>query len=500
MHNMFFPNIDTRAVMNEIRFNLTQLHENPDSFLFDNELNNNSNINELIKNISKAQEHAAVGSELPSMSQMKGIRRKIATFVGNIALRIGQIFTRDQRIFNQSLIDSLSLIFQEFHSQEQKLQYILNQVSKPLNLELTRFEETINQEIKTSKEQLRNELEAKDKLINSLDQHISLEVENIKNQLNDEVQNVKNFKGDIREEIVKITNQFESECIKNFSHINNQVEFIKEQVDKILSTQNLLKTQIRLQERRLTLLLEEARKRLPQPFNDKQLGTFSDALEEINDSFYLAFEDQFRGSRQEIKERVKVYLPVVMEAGAGTLERPILDIGSGRGEWLELLGENGFFAKGVDMNQVMVEQCCEQGLNVSAADLFDYFSGVPDQSIGAITVFHVVEHLQFQRLVNLLDEIVRVLKPGGVAIIETPNPQNVLVGSCYFYSDPSHKNPIFPETLQFLAEYRGLTRVEIKMLNPMEDWYLPEDGSLVNRKFNEFFFGPQDYAILGWKV
>src|SRR5207248_2833536 len=133
-------------------------------------------------------------------------------------------------------------------------------------------------------------------------------------------------------------------------------------------------------------------------------------------------------------------------------------------EWLELLRDEGLVAEGVDCNRVLLEQCRERGLRVSEGDVIAHLRARPDASLGAVTGFHIIEHLPFPVLVKLLDETVRVLKPGGIAVFETPNPENVLVGSYYFYADPTHRNPIFPPTAQFLAEQRGLSDVRVLTL------------------------------------
>jgi len=241
-----------------------------------------------------------------------------------------------------------------------------------------------------------------------------------------------------------------------------------------------------LQERRINVLLEEARRRLPAPFSPEQLQTLVHEEEHSFDALYVAFEDQFRGSREEIKERLAVYIPVVKEAAAGTVDRPLLDIGCGRGEWLELLRGAGLKSYGLDINRVLLDQCRELGLDVRAGDLIAHLRGLPDSSLGAITGFHIIEHLPFPVLVSLFDECVRVLKPGGVAIFESPNPENVLVGSCNFYLDPTHQKPLVPLTIQFLAEQRGLVNVELMRLkqpnqlpNPLER--LPEEHPLAPR-------------------
>ncbi len=262
-----------------------------------------------------------------------------------------------------------------------------------------------------------------------------------------------------------------------------------------------LKRDVVLQERRLSRLLEEARKRLPEPFDQEQLQAFAKEEDHLLDSLYVSFEDQFRGTRQDIKDRAKVYLPLVQEAKAGTKERPIMDVGCGRGEWLELLNEEGFTARGVDFNRVLVEQCRKCGIDVVESDVFEYLHTLPDVSLGAVTGLHIIEHLPLGALIKLIDETVRVLKPGGVAIFETPNPENILVGACTFYFDPTHCNPLPAPMIKFLVESRGLCQVEIKRLHPYDDASrVPDNSSELAKRFNEYFYGPQDYAVVGYKL
>jgi SAM-dependent methyltransferase len=220
------------------------------------------------------------------------------------------------------------------------------------------------------------------------------------------------------------------------------------------------------------------------------------------DRFYLDFEDRFRGSRELVSQRLSVYLPIVREVQAGSADRPILDIGCGRGEWLWLLRDAGLTARGIDLNSAMIEECrARHNLDVMQADLMAYLKSVPDASLGAVTAFHIVEHLPFEVILGALDEIRRVLLPGGIVIFETPNPDNLLVGSKNFYHDLTHRNPIPSATLEFLFEHRGFSAVRTLPLNPCEPWILvEEDGSAVAKRFNQYFFGPQDYAVVGRKA
>jgi O-antigen chain-terminating methyltransferase len=213
------------------------------------------------------------------------------------------------------------------------------------------------------------------------------------------------------------------------------------------------------------------------------------------DSLYVAFEDAFRGSREEIKQRLAPYIERIKLAGAGRLESPIVDIGCGRGEWLELLRDNGLVAYGIDTNSMMVERTASLGLDVRAADLLEHLRSLSDSSRSAVTAFHVVEHLSFPTLIDFLDEAVRVIIPGGILILETPNPENLRVGATTFYYDPTHRNPIPPDPLRFIVENRGFSDVEIMRLHPSPEWdWLQGEGPGFTR-LNQLLFGPRDYAI-----
>ena len=211
------------------------------------------------------------------------------------------------------------------------------------------------------------------------------------------------------------------------------------------------------------------------------------------DALYAALEDRFRGKRDEIKERFRVYLPYINEL------TPVVDLGCGRGEWLELLREAAIEAHGVDTNLIQIDQCRARGLNVSEEDFLAHLQSLNDASVGAVTGFHIVEHVSLKTLVTLLNETLRVLRPGGVVIFETPNPENVLVGSNYFYMDPTHRHPLPSELLEFLLESRGFQAIEILNLHPWESAMIAGESE-VTQRFNAYFYGPMDYAIVGRKV
>ena len=216
------------------------------------------------------------------------------------------------------------------------------------------------------------------------------------------------------------------------------------------------------------------------------------------DALYLAFEEVMRGDRSEVKKRAEIYLPYVAAVSAGTVARPVLDFGSGRGEWLELLREQNLVAAGVDLNTCMVQICVERGLQVTLADAIAHLGTMPDASCGMITAFHLIEHLPFPVLIRFLRECRRVLQPGGAAIFETPNPYNVLVGSGYFYHDFTHQRPLPPPSTKFLVEQMGFSKVETLPLHPWDDSdkVHGEEAKELESRFNELFYGPQDYALI----
>jgi O-antigen chain-terminating methyltransferase len=225
------------------------------------------------------------------------------------------------------------------------------------------------------------------------------------------------------------------------------------------------------------------------------------ALDGQNDELYEAIENAFRGSFESVSELQRPYLDDVLSLSP---PGPVLDLGSGRGEWLDLLVGAGVDAYGVDLNAVNVEESRRRGLDVRHEDALGHLATLVTRSVSAISAFHLVEHLTFEDLMTLLDEAVRVLRPGGLLLVETPNPDNVLVGSGSFYLDPTHRRPLPPRLLEFLVASRGFHDVEVRSLHPADETLAPADHSETARKtielaferLNMLLFGPQDYAVL----
>lgn len=180
----------------------------------------------------------------------------------------------------------------------------------------------------------------------------------------------------------------------------------------------------------------------------------------MSNLFYRAFEDRHRGARDDIKKRLEVYLPFIGPVAEMHPGAYVLDLGCGRGEWLQLLQENGIQGHGVDLDEGMLSACHAHGLHVEKGDALDHLCQLPDQSVLTVTAFHLVEHIGFEALHTLVHEAFRALLPGGLLIMETPNPENIVVATKNFYIDPSHIKPIPPELLAFLPEHLGYSNVK----------------------------------------
>ena len=234
---------------------------------------------------------------------------------------------------------------------------------------------------------------------------------------------------------------------------------------------------------------------------------------------YVAFEDLFRGDRALIRERQEDYVRLFAS------RQDVLDVGCGRGEFLQALAERGVRARGIDLNHEMVEQCRTTGLDVMEADALSYLQGLGDDALGGLIAAQVVEHLEPDYLLAFLDEAFRVLAPGSPIVLETIN---VASWSAFFTSyirDLTHVRPIHPDTLKFVVVASGFLDADIQLRAP-----LPESEKLVPappaaravdlritgdegralvsladtfdrnmERLNAQLYAPLDYAVVAWK-
>ena len=216
----------------------------------------------------------------------------------------------------------------------------------------------------------------------------------------------------------------------------------------------------------------------------------------MSDNFYRAFEEKYRGPSELIISRLRAYLPFISPLKEIYPVAPATDLGCGRGEWLELLLQEDFLPQGVDQDEEMLQGCVDRNLPAQKGDATEYLSTLPDESQTIVSAFHVVEHISFDQLRTLVSEALRVLKPGGLLIMETPNPESIAVATKFFYLDPTHQRPIPPQLLSFLPEYYGFSRTKIMRLQ--------ESKELVGKlspTLNDVFEGVSpDYAVIAQKT
>lgn len=219
---------------------------------------------------------------------------------------------------------------------------------------------------------------------------------------------------------------------------------------------------------------------------------------------YAGFEERFRGSEAEIKERQRRYVPLF--EGCGT----VLDIGCGRGEFLELLREAGAEGRGIELNTDAVLLCRDKSLDVVQGDAFAYLDGVPDGSLGGIFSAQFIEHFPPPQIVRLARTCYRKLGPGGVLLFETVNAGCLAAFARAFYLDFTHVWPYHPEATKFVLEMVGFADVRLDFSAPVEA-SLPhaEDDKTFGAKtqrlnravdlLNTLVLGHQDYAVIGVK-
>jgi len=235
-------------------------------------------------------------------------------------------------------------------------------------------------------------------------------------------------------------------------------------------------------------------------------GSLAEARAEV---VYVDLEARFRGTQEEIAERLSIYLPLLPPG-------PVLDLGCGRGEWLAMLRAQGREARGIDSSRQMVAECRAKELAVEEGDLLAGLAALPAASLGTVASFHVIEHLPPAALDRLVRLAWRALAPGGLLILETPSALSLVVGARGFWLDPTHQRPVLPDTLHLLYEEAGFTGIERLDLHPfpaqerlpeIDISGLPADlrdlGDQINRlrdRLDALLFGYRDYALLGRKA
>jgi O-antigen chain-terminating methyltransferase len=353
----------------------------------------------------------------------------------------------------------------------------------------TEISEEINDRVGLAKTEIGSEFDdklglAKTEIGSEFDDKLGLAKTEIGSEFDDKLGLVKTvISGEIDDNVSQVRAEIGSEI---GDKVNEVVAKVNEDIKNKAWLANLLEQRI----------VKKTEEELPVTGTDETINFF-------------VFEEKFRGTREDIKERQLKFL----EYSKGC--NNVLDIGCGRGEFLEILKENGINAKGIDVNEDMVGYCQSKGVNVEKADAIEYLEKIEDKNLDSIFLDQVVEHLEPEYLIKMLNLCYRKLKYGYYIVIETVNPQS-FVSFVNFYIDQTHKKPVHPATLKFLLESVGFREIETKFLSPLEDEArlrkINSEGEIDDRErsfieifnqnvdmINDIIYGMQDYAVIGKK-
>lgn len=356
----------------------------------------------------------------------------------------------------------------------------MDSVKEVLGHDMQRLSEAVEQKV----DDARSEVESK---ISGTGVGLQRQVDDVKSEVQQKI-------GSVRSEVEQHIHRIKSEMSQELRQVEQKMVAARDALATVRSA-------VDAAESRLVQLTELENDWRNQAATTRITEEFTRSL----DPLYADFEDAFRGSRELIRRRVEPYLDWVQEGGKIDADAPILDIGCGRGEWLELARDHGMQVKGIDINRAFVESCRVIGLDVVEGDAIGVLKTMPDGSVGAITSMHLVEHLLYSDLIRLLDEAYRVLRPGGVIALETPNPENLSVSSHWFFLDPTHRNPLPPVTLAWLVRHRGFVDPRIERLTADRDVDAPPllspdlPGAATINVVLERLHAATDYSIVARK-
>lgn len=252
-------------------------------------------------------------------------------------------------------------------------------------------------------------------------------------------------------------------------------------------------------------LLQEPLGRLSAALSEKREADPADAaglLEPLRDWRYERFENRHRGSREEIRRKQEGYLELFKPGGT------VLDLGCGRGEFLELLRDRGFQGRGVDLNAQMVALCRDKGLEARRADILEALAGTADGSLDGIFSSQVIEHVSAAHLERLVELAYAKLAPGGVVLLETINPASVFALVQIYFLDISHRLPVHPLALRFLLESAGFEDVRVIYGDGLDEEKLrtlpttDERTAILNDdidRLNRLLYAAPEYAAAGRK-
>jgi len=427
MDNFIRPNdtLNIDEIMAEIRENIDKRKKNlenitglPYSKLFNkNSFINIKDSNLLKQNINDVNKRWAVTADIEIKSKIRVFGRIVILLKRLIRKTIAWLIypiVNQQKDFNAAVTRSLNeisgtisplinnqmMLIKEFTNKVSTLKVYLDELSNKiekneaikLDEEIKSIESTLGDKIKTLEDNMQN---FKNEYIDR-NYIFSLE-ENLRNLNNDYVSKNNMF---TLEENVRNLNSLGAGINENITYINER---------------------LRRNERKISSLLVG-------PDDNTKKEVITSDYKSTYEFDYFHFEQIYRGSRDEIKNRQRIYLDYI------NVNDSILDIGCGRGEFLELLEENNIISKGIDINEDMIAYCVDKKLSVERCDAISYITKANSNEYDGIFMAQLVEHMKFDDLIKLLNLCYDKIKKDGKLIIETINAHTLyaLVYSYYF--------------------------------------------------------------------
>ena len=229
----------------------------------------------------------------------------------------------------------------------------------------------------------------------------------------------------------------------------------------------------------------------------------------IPDQSYLLLENRYRGSEELIADRLSIYPQMFPDIGG----KPICEIGGGRGELQQLFKDSAKRSYSVDIDRAMAEASTAKGLDARFGDGIAHLAALEHDSLAGVIAIQVVEHLSRQQLEQLFSLCAKCVAPGGVVVFETIDPRSLLALSSNYFRDPTHVQPLHPDTLSYMLTLYGFEIVEVRSLSevpaqaqlkliPIEEYMTPRWGHLIEtlnnniKQLNRLLYGHQDFCVV----
>ncbi len=422
-----------------------------------------------------AQQVAAIGRVNP---RPPGLLNEIAQSGKKMIARGLNWFVRDQVEFNRNIVRSIDTLIEVQNETNRALTYLGNR-SDAVEARAERIQRT-EAALSGSLETLERELSILKKSLADSQRQIHATQTHVQ-ELHSETDRQKHsLIASVQDWNQKVENQHR-EFAGSIAEAGEEIQkrFWKEVEAAIAAHQAVIHNELRLIRQRAAITLAEAPAIQPAHVPQPQID-------------WMLFAQKFRGTEEAIKNSFRHYGRYF----EGT--ENVLDIGCGRGEFLELMQEAGISARGIDLSAENVAFCTSKKLDTERADAFPYLESVPDHSLGGIFCAQVIEHLTSAQTINLVNLCAQKLKPGSPVIFETPNPECLAIFASHFYIDPTHIRPVPPPLLKFYLEEAGFGLIEVIRLASAEE-NMPSLRELPEN-FRREFFGSPDYAIAARKL